>query len=237
MSKLLLVRHGQARFLSDDYDRLSEQGEKQVALLGEHWALRGTQLDHAIAGTLKRQQGTAAIVIENAGLQLPIRTQASFDEYPFDEIMRLSLPQLREEHAQIDERARAFEKAKDPDARFRSVQRLLELVVAQLTSSDELPEAAAGLPTWSSFVARVSDALAAICRNTPSGSTVGVFTSGGVIAVAVQWALGAPAPVAAELCWRVQNASVSEFTFSGSRISLDSFNSVEHLAPEMRSYR
>ncbi|MEM7276917.1 MAG: histidine phosphatase family protein [Pseudomonadota bacterium] len=237
MSKLLLIRHGQARFLTDDYDRLSEQGEQQVALLGEHWARRGIEFDQAISGTLKRQQGTAAIALENAKLQVPVKTLPSFDEFPFDEIMKLSLPQLREEHAQIDERAREFEQAKGSSDRYRSIQRLLELVVEQLTGADELPEAAAGLPTWSSFVARVSDALAAICHDSAAGSNVAVFTSGGVVAVAVQWALRAPPEVAAQLCWRVQNASVTEFTFSGSRVSLDSFNTVEHLTPELRSFR
>ncbi len=237
MSKLLLIRHGQARFLTDDYDRLSEHGEKQVALLGEHWARQGIKFDQAISGTLKRQQGTATIALENAGLQVPVQTLASFDEYPFDEIMKLSLPQLRAEHAQIDERAREFERATSANDRYRSVQRLLEVVVEQLTDADELPEAAAGLPTWPSFVARVSDALAAICRDSAPGSTVALFTSGGVVAVAVQWALRAPPAVAAQLCWRVQNASVSEFTFSGSRVSLDSFNTVEHLVPELRSFR
>ena len=74
-------------------------------------------------------------------------------------------------------------------------------------------------------------------RRNDSGKTVAVFTSGGPIGVSVQSALEAPDLKAAELNWRVYNCSVTQFTFSGERISLDAFNGTAHLQPEMLTFR
>lgn len=41
MGILYLVRHAQASFLEQDYDKLSKLGKTQARLLGEYWARRG----------------------------------------------------------------------------------------------------------------------------------------------------------------------------------------------------
>ena len=65
-----------------------------------------------------------------------------------------------------------------------------------------------------------------------------VFTSGGVIGLAVQNVLNAPERSALEINWRVRNCSLTEFTFSRDRISLDSFNAIPHLDdPALQTYR
>ena len=65
-----------------------------------------------------------------------------------------------------------------------------------------------------------------------------VFTSGGPVGVSVQTTLEAPEQQAGELNWRVNNASVTLFTFRPDRISLDQFNSIAHLTTEdLRTYR
>ena len=38
MSRLFVIRHGQASFLADDYDQLSPLGEEQGRALGAYWA-------------------------------------------------------------------------------------------------------------------------------------------------------------------------------------------------------
>ena len=45
MGMLYLVRHGQAAFLTDNYDRLSDLGKRQGACLGSWWAEQGLALD------------------------------------------------------------------------------------------------------------------------------------------------------------------------------------------------
>ena len=53
----------------------------------------------------------------------------------------------------------------------------------------------------------------------------------------VALALDAPDATALNLNWRVKNGSVTRLTFGGGRVSLDSFNEVHHLPPELRSWR
>ena len=52
MSRLFLVRHGQASFLSDDYDRLSPLGLEQSRRLGQHWLQAGIEIDEGAENRL-----------------------------------------------------------------------------------------------------------------------------------------------------------------------------------------
>ena len=65
------------------------------------------------------------------------------------------------------------------------------------------------------------------------------FTSGGPIGVAVQTCLRSPVMAALEVSWRVRNAALTTFLFSGNRVSLDGFNKLPHLPlePELISFR
>ena len=58
MSTVYLVRHGQAG-TRDAYDSLSELGERQARLLGEHFIAQRIRFADTYAGALARQQQTA----------------------------------------------------------------------------------------------------------------------------------------------------------------------------------
>ncbi|MEL7297449.1 MAG: histidine phosphatase family protein [Pseudomonadota bacterium] len=240
MSKLYLVRHGQASFLSDDYDRLSELGFAQAKHVGDYWVARGTTITAAACGTLKRQRDTATAVADVFGAAeqgFPSLTvDAGFNEYPADELMAHMLPLLRQADERIDADARAFESAENARDKYRYVHRLLEAVMAAWVE-DRIDVAEAGLPSWRRFSGGVREALRSLLADAPSGSSVALFTSGGPIGIAVQTVLDAPEIKAAELNWRVHNASITEVTFSRKRLSLDTFNTVEHLPLDMRTYR
>lgn len=242
MSRLFVVRHGQARFLTDDYDRLSELGRQQSEALGQAWLGHGIRPAMAFAGTLERQRDTAAgvaRVFADAGEDFPgVDTIPGLDEYPADALIEQLVPLLRSEDTEIEAAARAFEAATDDAARYRPVHRLLEAVMRAWVSG-RYPMDAVSIPTWTFFSGGVRDGLRQILAATPRGADVAVFTSGGPIGITLQTVLEAPDIKAAELNWRVHNASVSQFTFSGAgaRISLDSFNDVAHLSPKMRTYR
>ncbi|WP_313407540.1 histidine phosphatase family protein [Aeromicrobium sp.] len=68
MGTLHLVRHGQASFGTDDYDRLSEIGTRQSAALGAAWEAGGTIFTDAIAGGMLRHAQTAIAAIDASGL-------------------------------------------------------------------------------------------------------------------------------------------------------------------------
>ncbi len=68
MGTLHLVRHGQASFGTDDYDRLSTLGTQQSASLGIAWEAGGTVFTDAIAGGMLRHAQTAIAAIDASGL-------------------------------------------------------------------------------------------------------------------------------------------------------------------------
>jgi broad specificity phosphatase PhoE len=56
MGILFLVRHAQASFLEQNYDKLSALGEAQACHLGEYWARRKILFDRVCAGPRVRQE-------------------------------------------------------------------------------------------------------------------------------------------------------------------------------------
>src|SRR5262245_3310010 len=64
MSVLYLVRHAQASFFTDDYDRLSPKGVEQSRLLGKYWVEDQVEIGQIYSGSLARQLQTAEAVGE-----------------------------------------------------------------------------------------------------------------------------------------------------------------------------
>lgn len=241
MSALLIVRHGQAQFLSEDYDRLSALGEEQAAALGRHWLARGVRPDSIYTGTLKRQQRTAEVageIFAEAGCDwLQQNVLAGLDEYPADDIVGRLAPALATNDKAMADLLAAADNAADDKQRYRNIHHLLEAVIARWVAADYDSQLAPGLMSWREFSDGVRAALQAIMAESGSGKTVAVFTSGGPVGVSMQTIMDAPELKAAELNWRVHNCSVTRFTYSGARVSLDSFNDVSHLADGQLTYR
>ena len=239
MSRLCAVRHGQASFFAEDYDKLSAMGERQARILAEYWIHRGDTFDEAYAGTLNRQQRTAQVVAETyreMGLDFPEFTvDPAFNEYDADNIMDCLLPELCERDERIRMLKADFDAAGQSRERYKTFHRLLEAVMAEYIARDNHAE---GYESWAAFSARVRGGLERILKAEGSGRCVAVFTSGGVIGLFVQTCLRAPDIAAAELNWRIHNCSLTEFTFTPNRFTLDTFNHVPHLNDvELLTYR
>ena len=67
MSRIYLVRHGQAPFGTDDYDRLTATGVAQCEQLARHWLAIGRKVDCLFSGTLRRQRDSAAAFARTFG--------------------------------------------------------------------------------------------------------------------------------------------------------------------------
>jgi broad specificity phosphatase PhoE len=78
--------------------------------------------------------------------------------------------------------------------------------------------------SWQAFRARVEAGIRRIMDESARGITVGAFTSGGPVGSTVARTLGLGDEQALELAWMVENATVTELLFSGSQVSLKSFN-------------
>jgi broad specificity phosphatase PhoE len=239
MSHLVLVRHGQASFLEANYDKLSAKGEAQARLLGDYWVQHKISFDRVYAGPRVRQRETAQIVGQayvEAGLSWPqVHLLTPFDEFQAEAVMERALPGLLERDAGVRELHQAFERAEDQAERFKTFQRVFEVVIGRWAAG-ELP--LPGIEAWPDFCSRVRKGLQQLSQNGNLGQRVAVFSSGGPIGVAMQKALGLSTEATLRSAWMVPNCAYSEFLFSGDRFTLRSYNSYPHLTdPDFFTYR
>ena len=219
MGTLYLVRHGQASFGADDYDQLSELGQRQSVRLGEYFAERGIHFEGLIAGTLRRHQQTLQGILQ--GMQCAGEPLAwdGLNEYDSQAVIATVHPE-------------PLQKPTSPEA-VRHHFRLLRDGLSGWMAGSSSP---AGMPSYQQFVAGVTGALDHV-RASHFGHDVLMVTSGGPIATAVASVLGTPAQATIELNLRLRNTSVTEFAFTPKRHALVCFNAIPHLdAPPYRDW-
>ncbi len=237
MAEIILVRHGQASFGTDDYDCLSQLGEKQARWTAEFLQRSNTPIDAIYSGTLKRQRQTAQGIIEvygNAGVALPeLIIDGRFNELETDEQIVHLAPQMAEQNPQVAELMDdAFKDSK-------AFQKLLKIVFAHWVLDQ--PEAE-GLQSWQDFKTKATNALDDVRIAQGKGKTIVVCTSGGVIATLVAYVMGLPDSKVYSVFEPVINASVTRFLYNSNSISLSSYNEHSHLplvagATEAVTYR
>ena len=92
MGSIYVVRHGQAAFGTDDYDRLTEVGFAQARLLGAHFRARRIRFDAIFTGTLRRQIETAQLLNTDAIL---VVAGVVTEPVPYNEVYRRCVEGLR----------------------------------------------------------------------------------------------------------------------------------------------
>lgn len=239
MATLFLVRHSQASFLLENYDKLSPLGEAQSRLLGGYWAQHKITFNRACVGPCVRHRHTAQLVSEafgRAGLAFPERQVIpEFDEYPAEDVLKSTLPGLLASDPSIASLHAAFKSAPDSARQRATFQKLFEAVIGKWVRSELSPP---GVETWQEFCARVNQGLTKVVASGHGGERVAIFTSGGPIAVAMQRALHLSPEITLGVSWMSQNSSWSEFLYGADRFTLSSFNSNGHIDdPTMRTYR
>ncbi|MBI3680483.1 MAG: histidine phosphatase family protein [Acidobacteria bacterium] len=228
MSRLVLIRHGQARAFEEHSDRLSARGLEQAQRLGQWFGERGTRFDEVYCGTLERQRRTAEL------MGLEFSEDARWNEYDAGGVMTKLGPLLAERDAGFAMAVELSRRHRQTTEANRYFQRMFEQLIGQWAAGElNHPE----VESWAAFQQRVRDALHALIAAEGEGRNVLVVTSGGPIATVVQTVVQAPPRMAIELNWRVKNCSATEFLFSKERITLDSFNGVSHLPAEWVTYR
>lgn len=238
MSTLTLIRHGQANAFQRDSDQLSDLGKRQAEALAEYWLDNEDGFDEVHVGTLVRQRRTEQIVaeaFEEAGEEWPeAQVSADWNEYDAPGILGKLVPELAGRDPRYAELVKAFEAARGTPDQNKHFQKMFEIAISEwMESAVETP----GVEPFSAFQERVYRAMDRITGDSAS-RRVAVFTSGGPIGLSVQRVLGAPPRAFAEVNWRVRNASLTDYLFSGKRISLDGFNAVPHLFNrQLISYR
>ena len=229
---ILLIRHGQASFGAENYDVLSTQGQRQAEVLATHLTRSASApLDKVVHGNLTRQRDTAAAYLrqpEVAGVAQQ-QEHPGFNEFRAEEIVRHYLPRVIRQQPELGQLLTG------ENGFHRNFQPLL-LATLGSWQSCEFPRE--DLESWPAFRQRVRNAMADILADARPGERIGVFTSGGVIAVILQQVLGTDDSLLRHLNYRIANASVSGLTHEQGQLHLAYFNNYSHLQPaELVTFR
>jgi len=219
MGAIYVVRHGQAAFGTDDYDRLTETGFAQSRLLGGYFAARQIRFDAVFTGTLRRQMETAQGIFQGHPQLGANPLQEHFpglDEYNPEAILMALTGEAPSPDAAAARR--------DPVV-VREHFRLLREALLAWAEDRTQP---VGMPAWQAFQDGAVAALIEARQRFPDGHVL-VVSSGGPIAAMVTAALKAPPASAVELNLRIRNSSLTEFASTPRRHQLVSFNGLPHL--------
>jgi broad specificity phosphatase PhoE len=233
LSTVYLVRHGQAG-TRDAYDSLSELGERQARLLGEHFISQGIRFASADAGTLTRQQQTAEqirAVYADAGVDFPtVRIDSGWDEFDLGRVYREIAPLLAaedpeflHEYHEMREQVRVSQGAHGARIHRRWMPCDTKVVEAWLAG-----RYAYGGETWDQFRERVASCRLKMldARN----ENILVVTSATPVAICTGLSLEISDGRVMRLAGAVYNASYTILRLRNEQLRLFTFNAVPHLA-------
>jgi len=224
MSTLYLIRHGQASFGKENYDRLSQKGVQQMKILGEHLVATACRIHAVYSGPLERQKSSAYEVIRRCReLRWQIPEAVVFpdlSEYDYEAVLFSQLPDMIAGDPSIEK------KIKNIYTDGGAFQCVFEGAIMRWVSGKfDKP----GVDTWEAFSSKVHQALSDISSRYEDRGAILVFTSGGVITASLQVALKLTGQQATEVGWQLVNASVTRFTCREKRLALSGFNDIAHL--------
>jgi broad specificity phosphatase PhoE len=222
MPLLAIVRHGQASFGTDDYDRLSGLGRRQAEQTASALSAAGLEASRVISGSLRRQQDTADAIADAYGLTPTVDER--WNEYDADPVL--------EHHSSSPQRLEHPQDAEATPSSPREFQAVLEKALeawVRAGTDSPTPE------TWPAFHDRVHGALQA--AGTAGAGTTVVVSSGGVISALAVGLLGVD-PVSFPRLNRVTiNCGITRVIFGSAGVTLVSFNEQGHLSVGERTYR
>ncbi|MCE8511548.1 histidine phosphatase family protein [Ruegeria pomeroyi] len=205
MAELIVIRHAQASFGSDNYDRLSELGHRQSALVGAALREMGWVPDRLVTGTLARQKET----LRGMGFTDAPEEHAGWNEYDFHDLLRVKFGGTIPDLVQHDRKTH-----------FRTLRDVLrEWQGGGVEGARE---------SWAQFTARIEAARQQATRE--GAERVLVISSGGAIGQLTAAALSAPSEQMIALNLQVKNTAMSRFIFTQRAFFLHEFNATPHFA-------
>ncbi len=194
MGTLYLVRHGQASFGEDNYDRLSPLGHQQAHRLGEYLRQRfereGVQIDSVLMGSLTRHRESWEGITQGAGRSHNAANWPGLNEYDSEALIEAIHPE-------------PLAKPDTPEL-YRHHFRLLRDALKAWMDGRVQPK---GMPNYTDFVGGIEAALDPV-RQQCSGNAL-IVSSGGPISTAVGRVLGTPPETTIELNLRIRNTALT----------------------------
>lgn len=210
MAELMVIRHGQASFGADNYDKLSDLGEQQAVAVGDALREMNWIPDRLITGTLDRQKQT----LEGMRLDGDPEEHPGWNEYDFYDLLAVK------HGGEMPHQVRH-----DRKTHFKTLREtVFEWQAGGLIGAKE---------SWTDFTTRIEDARR--FSTTQGAERVLVVSSGGVIGQLAARSLNAPPKMMMTLNLQVKNTSITRFIFSGERFFLHEFNSTPQFATPERA--
>jgi len=221
MSDIYLIRHGQASFGSENYDKLSEKGIFQAKILGRHLANMEIKFDAIYSGEMERQKKTAdGIVTEyrrkNLFVPEPV-ADASWNEYDSTAIWESQTAMMLKDDPTLFD---GFDANHIDEKAFQAI--FSNAMERWISGKYDAP----GAVSWNAFKNRVTGGLNRLMKTWGSSKKIAVFSSAGAISVATQMALDLSDAKTIDLSWQLINASVTRLKYNDGKMILSGFNDI-----------
>ena len=215
MATIYLVRHGQASFGAENYDKLSELGCRQATVVGEYFRDHGVRFDAVYSGDLSRQRNTARLAVASQPAEVPHHIDARFNEIENDLQLKYLMPDVIKINPKIEAMVnKGLSSSKD-------YQKVIEAVfnywVSPVCNDTRLQ-------SWAEFSGGARQAMSDVMHEQGAGKTIGIFTSGGTLATIVAQILGLDGEKTYQLYEPIFNCSMTQLFYSRSKISLSYYN-------------
>lgn len=231
MGVLMLVRHGQASFGTDDYDVLSSLGVRQSRKVAEILSRYGVAPTSLIHGGMRRQRETAEQMLRGAATwELPLEPDERWRELDHLAVMA-AYPTLTDEER---------EQLLRGGLELRAFHELYTKATARWASGAYDSDYA---ESFGEFIGRVRDAIGHASRQAGERCTAIVVTSGGPIAAACAMLTEVgEEPRSLAAAWTrlnavVVNASVTRVVVGSTGARLLTFNEHAALDRNLVTYR
>ncbi len=222
-----MIRHGQASFGAENYDKLSPTGQRQSQILAEHFCKLNMQFDLLYTGSMTRHQETAHAFLslyKQRSMPLPpVHQHEAFNEYDSKAILTEIIPELLEEDPSLSDSVSTLLENK------QSFQRVFEKVMLKWVTDNYRSNR---LIRWSDFTSGVYRGIEEIMNDHGQGKKIVIFTSGGAISATVKKALNLSNEDTIRISWQIVNASITRLKCTNEIIMLASFNEMTHLELE-----
>ena len=216
MPTVLLIRHAQASFGTEDYDVLSDRGHAQVAALQCALTRRGIVADHVVSGSLRRQCDTGQPCANDVGVLATIDER--WNEYDDNDVLS--------HHSTTRTRLARSPGDPAPPISSRDFQRQVDQALQGWVDAGSSGRCA---QTWPDFLGLASRALDELGARLRRGQTALAFSSSGVIAALAASLIGQPEHAFVTLNRVSVNTAITKVIIGSRGKTLVSYNDHSHL--------
>lgn len=220
---IFLIRHGQASFGEENYDRLSEKGKLQAELLSEYLRKHFPEPDLVCIGSLLRHEETAAPFLRERK-NCEVRKDSSLDEFT-EKLWRDMAVHLMAVHPEFGKLISVFQKfSGQKTGRVKNMFFRLTGIILHSWRSGITPE---GHESWAEFKKKKIEFVRNISKE--NHENVFIFSSGIPLTVILSDIFGFSSEREMEISLYLWNTSLSILHSAKGKIVPVTVNSIPHL--------